>query len=157
MSGAGFTECSVVARITSAIRTAATAADDTKTDRFAMRSPRAGLRASKGNAGHVPARKRRPVERDGRVLKRRRSGRFTHGRTEWIADAVALHAPPERDARDTERGRRALPVPAMVLEHAQDARALVAHKPAAVRARAGEDVAELRPARTRQNAERLER
>ena len=59
------------------------------------------------------------------AVKRGRSGRFTRGRAERVADAVALHPPPECDAGDTERRRRALPVPAVLLEHAQDTRALV--------------------------------
>src|SRR5256885_16104848 len=66
-----------------------------------------------------------PARAGGACLKRRRSGRFTRRHAERIADAVPLHAPPERDARDAERGGGALPVPAMLVEHAHDARALV--------------------------------
>src|SRR3989442_8782402 len=97
-------------------------------DPFTMR-PSSWLWGGQGEgAASVPARPVGPARAGGARLKRRRSGRFTRRRDERIADAVPLHAPPERDARDAERGGRALPVPAVLVEHAQDAPALVDHQ-----------------------------
>src|SRR5262245_51104514 len=59
-------------------------------------------------------------------VQRVRSARFTRLGAERIADAVPLHPAPERDPRDAERVCGALAVPAMLVEHAHDARALVA-------------------------------
>src|SRR2546428_4411980 len=128
MSGAPFTEWSLVARRTSATSTPPSATDPTMLDPFAMR-PSSGLWGGQGEgAAGVPARPIGPARAGGACLNRRRSGRFTRRHAERIADAVPLHAPPERDARDAERGGGALSVPAMLVEHAHDARALVDHQ-----------------------------
>src|SRR2546428_2841527 len=127
MSGAPFTEWSVVARRTSATSTPPSATDPPMLDPFAMQ-PSSWLWGGQGEgAGGVPAWRIGPARAGGACVKRRRSGRFTRRHAERIADAVPLHAPPERDARDAERGGGALPVPAMLVEHAYDAPALVDH------------------------------
>src|SRR5262249_47471607 len=90
------------------------------------------------------------------AMKQRRSGRFTE-RRERIADAVALHATPERHARDAERGGGALPVPAVRLEHAQEPRALVGPEAPATGRVALERLREVDARRVRHREHGLER
>src|SRR5262249_61416483 len=84
-----------------------------------------GREGSAGLAGAVPISEARTCERPARTLQPRCSGRCARAVRERISDAVALHAPPECHARDAERRGGALPVPAMIVQDAQDARALV--------------------------------
>src|SRR2546426_4035760 len=125
-------------------------------DPFAMR-PSSGLWGGRGEgAAGVPARPVGPARAGGACLKRRRSGRFTRRHAERIADAVPLHAPPERDARDAERGGGALPVPAMLVEHAYDAPALVDHQAGRGRLAPREHRGQLHALRAGKDEERLE-
>src|SRR6266566_842822 len=156
MSGAPFTEWSVVARRTSATSTPPSATDPPMLDPFAMR-PSSWLWGGQGEgAAGVPARPIGPARAGGACVKRRRSGRFTRRHAERIADAVPLHAPPERDARDAERGGGALPVPAMLVEHAHDARALVDHQAGRGRLAPREQLGQLHALRAGKDEERLE-
>src|SRR2546428_10295632 len=156
MSGAPFTEWSVVARRTSATSRPPSATDPAMLDRFAMQ-PSSWLWGGQGEgAGGVPAWRIGPARAGGACLKRRRSGRFTRRHAERIADAVPLHAPPERDARDAERGGGALPVPAMLVEHAYDARALVDHQAGRGRLAPREHRGQLHALRAGKDEERLE-
>src|SRR5256885_11562884 len=59
-----------------------------------------------------------PARAGGACLKRRRSGRFTRRHAERIADAVPLHAPPERDARDADRKSTRLNSSHLVISYA---------------------------------------
>src|SRR6058998_2857964 len=125
-------------------------------DPFAMR-PSSWLWGGQGEgAAGVPARSVGPARAGGACLKRRRSGRFMLRHAERIADAVPLHAPPERDARDAERGGGALPVPAMLVEHAQDARALVDHETRRGRLAPREQLGQLDALGAGEDEERLE-
>src|SRR5262245_31022980 len=91
---------------------------------------------STGAIGPGPAR---------RELQRRRSGRCARIGPERIADAVPLHAAPQRNPRDPEGGRGALAVPAMVVQHAEDARALVRPEAAGQSRRGTEHGGEIPP------------
>src|SRR2546429_7456560 len=128
MSGAPFTEWSVVARRTSATSTPPSATAPPMLDPFAMR-PSSWLWGGQGEgAAGVPARSVGPARAGGACLKRRRSGRFMRRHAERIAGAVPLHAPPERDARDAQRGGGALPVPAMLVGPPPEAARPPAHQ-----------------------------
>src|SRR6476660_2643905 len=138
MSGAKLTECTSVARTSRAPRTDAQAKTAAMLDLFAIQPPSdsgGGQRESSSRASgddlYVHGRAR-PHE------ARRASGRFTRRGGERIADAVPFHPSPERDARDAERRGGALAVPAMLVEHAQDARPLVEEEPARRRVTARE-------------------
>src|SRR2546428_3109805 len=156
MSGAPFTEWSVVARRTSATSTPPSATDPPMLDPFAMR-PSSWLWGGQGEgAAGVPARPVGPARAGGACVKRRRSGRFTRRHAERVADAVPLHAPPERDARDAERGGGTLPVPAVLVEHAHDARALVHHQAGRGRLAPREQLGQLHALRAGEDEERLE-
>src|SRR5213593_4809677 len=156
MSGTPFTEWSVVARSTSATSTPPSATDPQMLDPFAMR-PSSWLWGGRGEgAAGVPARPAGPARAGGARLKRRRSGRFTRRHAERIADAVPLHAPPEGDARDAERGGGPLPIPAVLVEHAQDARALVDHQAGRGRLPPREQLGQLHPLGAGEDEERLE-
>src|SRR5439155_22363944 len=94
MSGAPFTEWSVVARRTSATSTPPSATDPTMLDPFAMR-PSSGLWGGQGEgAAGVPARLVGPARAGGACLKRRRSGRFTRRHAGRTVDAEPLLGPP---------------------------------------------------------------
>src|SRR5712692_6232725 len=91
-------------------------------DRFAMGSlSGAGTlgRTSVG-AARVPVFLLRPSTVALSTVKRSGSGCFTQGGAERIADAVALHAPPEGHPRDAERGGGSLAVPPVRLEDVQN-------------------------------------
>src|SRR5689334_19808263 len=117
-----------------------------------MDSPRAGPWGVPPSAAGVPGATGTSTRNMRLPMKRRGSGRFSRGRhVDRVADAVALHASPERDARDAERRRGALAVPAVRLEHAQDARALVDDEPGLP---PPEELGERRAARLRQYEQR---
>src|SRR5262245_45459325 len=96
-------------------------------------------------------------ERPARTLQPRRSGRCARAVREWIADAVTLHASPERHARDAERRGGALPVPAMIVQDAQDAGALVRPEAAVARWGGAHRGGEVIAGCGREDQERLER
>src|SRR5436309_9616336 len=156
MSGTPFTEWSVVARRTSATSTPPSATDPPMLDPFARQPSSAALGRRRESAPGVPARRAARPRTGGACLKRRRSGRFTRRHAERVAEAVPLHAPPERDARDAERGGGALPVPAVLVEHAHDARALVDHQAGRGRLAPREQLGQLHALRAGEHEERLE-
>src|SRR6185369_7160771 len=157
MSGAKLTECTSVARTSSAPRTAANATAAAMVDLFAMLPPSdsgGGQRESSSRASgdnlHVHGRARPHEARPRQAVSPARGG-------ERIADAVPFHPSPERDARDAERRGGALAVPAMLVEPAQDARPLVEEEPARRRVTAREHLVERPATSARKDEEGLER
>ena len=139
MSGALPTECTRRSR-------AATSAEQHDADRR-RRPPRSRVRhdtppragAGGGRASLCSRRAsggdRRRSARDVRPRAAATLRPFHGAGAERVADAVPLHASPERDARDAERRGGALAVPAVLLEHAEDAGPLVEQEPPSRRRR----------------------
>src|SRR5207249_6898418 len=107
-------------------------------------------------AARVPAILLRPSTVTLAAVKRSGSGCFTQGGAERIADAVALHAPPEGDSRDAERGGSPLAVPPVCLEDVENAGPLVDHEAGRGRGLSGEEVVEAGARRAGEHQECLE-